>query len=59
MPLAEECQEMFSFMTDRAVFTPKRSIQGALNSATQFQAKMSEVFKSLLNGSLIVWIDDL
>ena len=59
MPLAEECREMFSFMTDRGVYTPKRSIQGALNSATQFQARMTEIFKSLIQDSLIVWIDDL
>ena len=43
MPLAEDCREMFSFMTDRGVFTPKRSIQGALNSAAQFQERMAEV----------------
>ena len=59
MPLAEECQEMFSFMTDRGVYTPLRSIQGALNSATQFQARMSEVFKNMLYKKLIIWIDDL
>lgn len=34
MPLHTDSQEMFSFMTDRGVFTPTRSIQGALNSAT-------------------------
>ena len=43
MPLDESCQEMFSFMTDRGVFTPTRSIQGALNSATQFQARMTHI----------------
>ena len=59
MPLAEECREMFSFMTDRGVYTPKRSIQGALNSATQFQARMTEVFRDQIKKSLIVWIDDL
>jgi hypothetical protein len=59
MPLSEECCEMFSFMTDRGVYTPKRSIQGALNSATQFQARMTEVFQSLIKDSLKVWIDDL
>jgi hypothetical protein len=37
MPLAEECREIFSFMTDRGVFIPLRSTQGAFNSATQFQ----------------------
>ena len=59
MPLAEECQQMFSFMTDRGVYTPLRSIQGALNSATQFQARMSEAFKDMLYKKLIIWIDDL
>jgi hypothetical protein len=59
MPLADECCEMFSFMSDRGVYTPRRSIQGALNSATQFQSRMAEVFKPLIKDSLIVWIDDL
>ena len=59
MPLAEKCQEMLSFMTDRAIFTPRRSIQGALNSAIQFQSRMHEVFKELIFDKLIIWIDDL
>ena len=59
MPLDKQCQEIFSFMTDRAVFTPTRSIQGALNSATQFQARMAEIYATLLYKSLIIWIDDL
>ena len=59
MPLAEECQEMFSFMTDRAIYTPRRSIQGALNSAIQFQSRMHEVFKELIFDKVIIWIDDL
>ena len=59
MPLAESCQEMFSFMTDRAIFTPRRSIQGALNSATQFQSRMHEFFKELIYDKVIICIDDL
>jgi hypothetical protein len=59
MPLSEECREMFSFMTDRGVYTPLRSIQGALNSATQFQARMSEVYKDLIYKNIIIWIDDV
>jgi hypothetical protein len=43
MSLAERCQEMFSFMTDREMFTPTRCIQGALNSAVQFQARIYNV----------------
>ena len=70
MPLDQSCQEIFSLMTDRGVFTPTLSIQGALNSATQFQARMGEylmsgcvknggIFDEWLCESLIVWIDDL
>lgn len=59
MPLDKECQEMFSFMTDRGVYTPTRSIQGALNSSTQFQSRMHAIYKDLLYKSLIIWIDDI
>ena len=59
MPLAKQCQKMFSFMTDRGVFTPTRSIQGALNSAVQFQARMTSNFKDLFYKSIVVWIDDI
>ena len=59
MPLDESSQEIFSFMTDRAIFTPTRSIQGASNSAIQFQARMTQIFAELLYKSLIIWIDDL
>ena len=59
MPLDESCQEIFSFMTDRAVFTPTRSIQGASNSAIQFQARTTQIFAELLYKSLIIWIDDV
>jgi len=36
-----------------------KSIQGASNSATQFQARMTQIFTELLFKSLIIWIDDL
>jgi hypothetical protein len=59
MPLAKKCQEMMSFMTDRGVYTPTRSIQGATNSAPQFQARMSQMFRELLWKQVIVWMDDI
>jgi hypothetical protein len=59
MPLNQNCLEIFSFITDRAVFTLTRSIQGGLNSATQFQARMAEIFTDLLYKSVIIWIDDV
>ena len=58
MPVAEESQEMLSFMTDRGVYTPKRSVQGHINAASQFQARMCMMFDELLWDSLIIWIDD-
>ena len=57
MPLAEHSREMFSFMTHDGIFTPQRLPQGAANSATQFQARMAEVFGHLPN--LEIWIDDI
>ncbi|CEP03568.1 hypothetical protein PBRA_009453 [Plasmodiophora brassicae] len=58
MPLAKECQEIFSFMTDDAVYTPTRSIQGGMNSALQFQARVARIFDDMQD-HLLIWIDDL
>ncbi len=58
MGLHEECQEMFSFMTDEAVYTPTRSFQGGLNSALQFQARMCKIYQDMPDEFLKVWIDD-
>jgi len=52
LPLAEESREQFSFMTPDGVFTPLRLPQGACNSASQFQARMAEIFPDLINSKL-------
>ncbi|XXQ36816.1 Integrase catalytic domain-containing protein [Plasmodiophora brassicae] len=59
MPLDEACQEIFSFMTDKGVYKPTRSMQGGMNSAPQYQGRMFEVFGELMFHKLIIWIDDL
>ena len=59
LPLAEESREQFSFMTPDGVFTPQRLPQGACNSASQFQARMAEIFPDLMNEQLEIWIDDI
>ena len=46
-------------MTPDGVFTPTRLPQGACNSASQFQARMAEIFPDLINNTLEVWIDDI
>ena len=57
MPLAEHSLEIFSFLTHNGIFTPQRLPQGAANSATQFQARIAEVFGHLPN--LKIWIDEI
>ena len=48
MPLHEEDMEMFSFKTHKGVYTPTRSMQGALNSATLYQARLHSLYKEYL-----------
>ncbi|POM67205.1 Hypothetical protein PHPALM_16832 [Phytophthora palmivora] len=57
--LAEECQEIFSFMTHDGVYTPLRVPQGATDSALHFQNQMQTVYKPLLYKGALVWIDDV
>lgn len=59
MPLSRESQELFSMMTDDAVYTPTRTLQGALNSTAQFQARMTKIFQDLKEKYIDIWIDDL
>jgi hypothetical protein len=58
MPLAEDSQEIFSFVTEDGVFTPTRVPQGAMDSAVHFQAQVNECFRGMLHNSLLAWIDD-
>ncbi|POM58829.1 Hypothetical protein PHPALM_36471 [Phytophthora palmivora] len=57
--LAEECQEIFSFMSHDGVCTPLRVPQGATDSALHFQNQMQTVYKPLLYKGALVWIDDV
>ncbi|ETK88369.1 hypothetical protein L915_07367 [Phytophthora nicotianae] len=51
LPLAELCQEWFSYMTDEKIFMPRRVPQGCRDGAIHFQKTMEELeeFLSLLN----------
>lgn len=59
LPLAEACQEFFSFVTEYGVFTPERVPQGACDSAVHFQLQMNKVFAAMLYKCILIWIDDL
>jgi hypothetical protein len=58
-PLAEESQEVYSFLTELGVFTLKRLIQGSTDSAHAFQASMMVVFEDTLYICVLIWIDDV
>ena len=59
IPIHEESQHYFSFMTDRGVFTPTRLPQGAVDSPIYFHACISEIFSDLIaEGKMLLWIDD-
>jgi hypothetical protein len=58
-PLAEESQEVYSFLTELGVFTPTRLIQGSTDSAHAFQTGMMEVFEDMLYISVLIWINDV
>ncbi|POM69893.1 Hypothetical protein PHPALM_13794 [Phytophthora palmivora] len=59
LPLAPECQEFLSYMTDSKVYTPTRVPQGCSDAAFHFQSTMETCFKELLYKHLLVWVDDL
>ena len=62
LPLDEECQEYFSFVTDRGVFTPLRLMQGCTDGPGQFHGAMMrpEVLgEAVDDGKVKVFIDDI
>ncbi|POM76223.1 Hypothetical protein PHPALM_6568 [Phytophthora palmivora] len=59
MPLAKDSQEIFSFSTGGAVYSPTRVPRGAMDSALHFQTQMQDVFRDMLYESVFIWIDDI
>lgn len=59
MPLHDDSQELFSFVTEDGVYTPTRVPQGAVDSALHFQSQMQEVYSRLLYNSMLIWIDGI
>lgn len=57
LPLAEECQELLSFMATNREVQPIRSTQGAKNSGPNFQAKMEQLF-SKQQEQIKAWLDE-
>ena len=59
IPIHEDSQHYFSFMTDKGVFTPTRIPQGAVDSPLYFHSCLSEIFTDLIQeNKMLLWIDD-
>jgi hypothetical protein len=58
-PLDKECQEFFSYGTDRGIFTPTRVPQGSKGAVPYFQSSMQLILKDQLYKTFLLWLDDL
>lgn len=57
LPLHEDSQHLFSFMTTNGVVQPTRTTQGGCNSAPNFQACVEPCFQQLRK-HILAWLDD-
>ena len=57
LPLAEDSQEIMSFVVPQGIYKPTRTPQGAKQSAPNFQAKVEPLF-SEIRSNLKAWLDD-
>ena len=58
-PMDKLAQEIYSFMTDRGVYSSYRLIQGACDAVPYFQATIAFVFVEFYLTLLLIWLDDL
>ena len=58
-PMDPLAQEVYSFMTDRGVYSSYRLIQGACDAVMYFQATIAFAFVQFYLIFLLIWLDDL
>lgn len=59
MPMGGESKEAFTMATQKGLFSPRRFLQGVLNTTPQFQSVMNtEVHAGLAGVICKVWVDD-
>jgi hypothetical protein len=62
LPLHEESQELYTFMTHRGMLTPTRVPMGATDAVAYCQGAVQQIFGDLLykeGNGLLGWLDDL
>lgn len=57
LPLHENSQDDFSFITHEGIFSPTRTAQGAKNSSSNFQSRVEPCFAKLRD-NFKAWQDD-
>ena len=58
-PLDELAQKLFSFMTDKGVYSSRVVIQGMGDAVPYFQSTMHYSFPKYYMTALLIWLDDL
>ncbi|KAJ8558820.1 hypothetical protein ON010_g8629 [Phytophthora cinnamomi] len=57
--LALACQEMFTIMTHKGMYTPTRVPMGATDSVAHCQGAVEQVFGDLMYHGILAWLDDI
>ncbi|KAG6610714.1 Retrotransposon protein, Ty3-gypsy subclass [Phytophthora cinnamomi] len=59
LPLDEDSQELFTFITHRGMYTPTRVPMGATDAVAYCQGVVEEIFGDLLGNGILAWLDDI
>ncbi|GMF49472.1 unnamed protein product [Phytophthora fragariaefolia] len=59
LPLHEDSQEPFTFITHRGMYTPTRVPMGATNAVVYCQGVVEEIFGDLLGNGILEWLDHI
>lgn len=59
LPLHPECQEFYTIMTDRGMFTPTRVLMGQTDAVAYCQSTVESIFGDMIDSKLLGWLDDL
>jgi hypothetical protein len=59
LPLHKDCQEYFTFITHRGMYTPTRVPMGATDSVAYCQQVVDEIFGDLIGNGILCWFDDI
>ena len=59
MPLGANPQEIFTFVTQKGLYTPTRMPQGVTNATSYFQGTLERTLGDLVRRVYLVYVDDV